>query len=118
MTDLTPKNIADASMMANAWAKASRLVAEGYKFIELCTIENSPVSLVAVYKPGETVPAYFIRAGFTEGNGCSCPAFAKTGRYCKHTFCLEDRKLEEAAILEYFAQMENAECANGVDYLL
>ena len=116
MTDLTPKNITDANRMASAWAKASTLVADGYRFIELCTIENSPVSLIAVYKPGETVPAYFIRAGFETGNGCNCPAY--NGRYCKHSLASEEIKLNEAAIARYFEEMENAECANGVDSLL
>jgi len=117
MTDLTPKNITDANRMANAWAKASRLTADGYQFIT-CTEANSPVTLVAVYKPNDapSAPSYWIRAGFTAPelkNGCSCPSY--NGRYCKHSFCWEEINLNEAALAEYFAHEENAEVAGGCD---
>ena len=122
MTDLTPKNITDANRMANAWAKASRLTADGYRFIT-CTEANSPVLLVAVYKPEDapSAPSYWLRKGFTAPeiqNGCSCPAYAQTGIYCKHIFAYEDMQNTEAALNAYFAEEENAECANGVDSLL
>jgi len=123
MTNLIPMNATEANKMANAWTKAQHLLADGYKFI-LCTETDSPVTLVAVYKPEDAAnaPSYFIRKGFTAPelpNGCSCPAFAQNGhRFCKHTFCWEEIQLNEAAILAYFAEEENAECANGVDSLL
>ena len=122
MTNRVPKTAADALRMARSWEKAMRLIEEGYSFVN-CTTPDSPITLIAVYKPEDApaAPSYWIRAGFMAEeipNGCTCPDFVKHGFYCKHTLCWEDMQSMETALAEYEKQQADAECATGCDYRL
>jgi len=91
--------INQAIHQANRLQRALTILKEGYNFVN-CTEANSPVTLVAVYKPNDapSAPSYWIRAGFTAPeiqNGCSCPDRAK-GNICKHEIAWDVLKAEEA----------------------
>jgi SWIM zinc finger len=110
MTTNTANNINTARRLANSAAKAEQILKEGYRFEK-----DADSEVIAVIKPGRLAASYWLNM---LSEGCDCPDYLKNGSFCKHTIAngiLED---EEASLQFQCELYDNAECANGVDYLL
>ena len=115
MKEITPRTPAEALRYARTWERAQNLIAQGYGFWQ--TEGAAPTDAVAVLKPGETSPAYWLNEAFSGLDTCTCPDFEKHGDYCKHLIAWDEVCRDAARCAEYEAMMQDAECASGCDYI-